>query len=186
MPITLSAAAGNTVFNTQGNTLTLGTPLSGPGGLQKIGGGTLVLSASNNYAGTTLVSAGTLDVTGTLGGGTVQVNAGADVGVLGRLTARCRSTAACSRQLPGDRPGALAGTGTATNDGPGSLTTLTVGGLGTNSSFSGTILDGSGLTALTKIGPGTLVLSGTDSYQQHYYGSQGKVSTLTSCQTAAR
>ena len=85
-------------------------------------------------------------MTGTLGGGTVQVNAGATLGVFGAVD----GTVSLNGGLLAAASGAIdlgalpAGTGTATNDGPGSLTTLTVGGLDTNSSFSGTILDGSG------------------------------------------
>jgi autotransporter-associated beta strand protein len=166
VPIILAAVGGNTVFNTQGNTLTLAAPLSGPGGLQEVDGGALVLSASNSYAGTTLVSAGTLDVNGTLGGGSVQVNAGATLGVLGAVDGAVSLNGGLLAAGSGAIDlGALSGSGTVTNDDPGSLTTLTIGGLGTNSSFSGTILDGSGITALTKTGSGTLILSGTDSYR---------------------
>ena len=53
---------------------------SGLGGLTKLGGGTLVLSAANSYGGTTTISAGILQVgdngtTGTLGSGPVVDNA---------------------------------------------------------------------------------------------------------------
>ena len=41
---------------------------------------------------------------------------------------------------------------------------LSVGGLNTVTTYSGAILDGAGTVALTKVGTGTLVLSGTDSY----------------------
>ena len=60
VPIVLSSAGSNGVFDTSGNSLTLNGPLSGPGGLQKIGAGTLTLAVSNSYTGTTLVSSGTL------------------------------------------------------------------------------------------------------------------------------
>ena len=85
VPIALSLAGSNGVFDTQGYTLTLAAPLSGPGGLQKVGSGTLVLTASNTYTGTTLVSAGTLDVTGMLSGGSVQVASGATLGFSGPI-----------------------------------------------------------------------------------------------------
>ena len=39
LPIALSTAGSNGVFDTEGNTLNLSGPLSGPGGLQKIGSG---------------------------------------------------------------------------------------------------------------------------------------------------
>ena len=53
-------AGSNGVFDTKGNSLTLADLLSGPGGLQEIGAGTLILSNSNSYTGTTLVSSGVL------------------------------------------------------------------------------------------------------------------------------
>jgi autotransporter-associated beta strand protein len=58
VPIVLSTAASNAVFDTNGNTLTLAGPLSGPGGMQVVGSGLLVLAGSNRYSGATLVNAG--------------------------------------------------------------------------------------------------------------------------------
>ena len=60
VPIVLSTAGGNGVFDTNGNTLTLAGTLSGPGGLQKVGSGTLTLVAANTYTGGTTIAAGTL------------------------------------------------------------------------------------------------------------------------------
>ncbi len=81
MPITLSTAGSNGVFDSNGNSLTLAGPLSGPGGLQKVGAGTLTLAAANTYAGPTTLNAGmlvaasgmTLSATST---GTVTLNGG--------------------------------------------------------------------------------------------------------------
>jgi autotransporter-associated beta strand protein len=67
-----------------GDTMTLGNTISGAGGLTEIGSGTLVLSASNNYAGTTTITSGTLTIaadgalpTGSMiaNNGTLNVNA---------------------------------------------------------------------------------------------------------------
>jgi autotransporter-associated beta strand protein len=56
------------------------------GGLTKIGVGKLTLSGTNTYAGTTVVSNGTLSVTGSLlGNGTVTVKAGATLGGTGTI-----------------------------------------------------------------------------------------------------
>jgi fibronectin-binding autotransporter adhesin len=63
VPITLSTLGSNGVFDTDGNTLTLGGPVSGPGGLIATGTGTLVLSGTNTYGGGTVVLDGTLVVT---------------------------------------------------------------------------------------------------------------------------
>ncbi len=60
LPIALSTPGNNDVFDTMGNSLTLNGALYGPGGLRKVGAGTLVLAASNSYTGSTLVSGGTL------------------------------------------------------------------------------------------------------------------------------
>ena len=64
LPIVLSTAGSNGIFNTSGNTLTLAGPLSGPGGIRKIGAGMLTLSGADTYTGSTTVSAGTLIVQG--------------------------------------------------------------------------------------------------------------------------
>ncbi|MGO9107754.1 MAG: autotransporter-associated beta strand repeat-containing protein, partial [Thermoguttaceae bacterium] len=80
VPIVLNTA-GNKVFDTNGYTLTLNGAISGPGGLQKIGAGTLILSSINSYSGGTTISGGILASTGggnttALGTGNVTVNAG--------------------------------------------------------------------------------------------------------------
>ena len=51
-----------------------------PGDVVKTGGGTLILSATNTYTGTTTVNAGTLSVNGAIASSTVTVNSG---GILG-------------------------------------------------------------------------------------------------------
>ncbi len=51
VPMTLTGAYGPAVFDANGNTLTLSGSISGSGGLEKIGAGTLVLSGTNGYSG---------------------------------------------------------------------------------------------------------------------------------------
>jgi autotransporter-associated beta strand protein len=63
------------------NIFTVQAGISGPGGLTKIGSGTLALTANNTYTGTTYIAAGTLQVrnTGALGvtnGGTIITTGG--------------------------------------------------------------------------------------------------------------
>ncbi|MFV3307729.1 Ig-like domain-containing protein [Pseudomonas sp. NY15181] len=74
---TLSVAAGKAVGLTASNT--------GTGGLTKAGSGTLTLSGSNNYLGTTTVSAGTLSVTGSTASATTVASGAtlAGSGILG-------------------------------------------------------------------------------------------------------
>jgi fibronectin-binding autotransporter adhesin len=60
LPMTLTGIGGNANVNTAGNAVTLSGPLSGLGGLNKLGTNTLTLSGANTYTGNTTVSAGTL------------------------------------------------------------------------------------------------------------------------------
>lgn len=67
LPMTLTNDTGNITFNTadtNGNpfNITLSGSLTGPGGFNKIGGGTLALSGYNPYSGNTIVSNGTLSI----------------------------------------------------------------------------------------------------------------------------
>jgi autotransporter-associated beta strand protein len=72
LPMDLDTANGNITFECDNGSgtpfnITLSGALTGPGGFKKTGGGTLKLSGANNFAGTTVVSNGTLQiVTGTL------------------------------------------------------------------------------------------------------------------------
>jgi autotransporter-associated beta strand protein len=60
MPLVLTGSGGNATINTGGYTLSLLGGLSGPGGLNVLGGGTLNLYAPASYSGPTTVAAGTL------------------------------------------------------------------------------------------------------------------------------
>jgi fibronectin-binding autotransporter adhesin len=129
---------GGAVDVTDAATLTWAAEIYGSGSLNKTGTGTLNLVASNTFAGTTVISGGTLGITSnaalgnanngvTFDGGTLQFLAGIDV-----TSAR--------------------------------TITLNAGG-GTFNGFSSSIsgpIGGSG--GLTKIGTGTLTLSGTNTY----------------------
>jgi autotransporter-associated beta strand protein len=80
--IILTASEGGTgTIDTQGYTLTLNTPLTGPGGFTKIGSGTLALGVENSFTGTMIVAEGTLNVNAPssmtnvfVNGGTVNLN----------------------------------------------------------------------------------------------------------------
>jgi autotransporter-associated beta strand protein/probable HAF family extracellular repeat protein len=60
--------------------------------------------------------------------------------------------------------GSLVWGGTVTNSGVNSPATLTVGSDNTDTTFKGAIQDGTSSTGLTKIGTGTLTLTGSDTY----------------------
>ena len=71
------------IFDTNGNSITLSSVLSGSGSLTKTGAGTLILTGDNTYTESTTVSAGTLQIgadstTGSVAGDIV-VNASANV-----------------------------------------------------------------------------------------------------------
>ena len=64
LPMTLTRIGGNANVDTNGNNVQLCGVLSGPGGLNKLGSGTLTLSALNTYSGDTTVNDGTLEIAG--------------------------------------------------------------------------------------------------------------------------
>jgi autotransporter-associated beta strand protein len=107
-------------FGLSGTPLAIGGAISGDGALQKIGGGTAILSGANSYNGTTLISAGVLQVgngagTGQLGAGSVTNNASLVVNRTGELTLA----------------NAISGTGSLTKQAAGTLT------LSASNSFQG-------------------------------------------------
>ena len=130
--------------DTNGNDATLGGAIGGMGGLTKIGSGILTLSGASNYSGATLINAGTLQA-----------------GAMNALSQNSAFTLASGATLDLDgfdnTTGSLAGGGSVTLG----TATLTAGGDGTSTDFSGAI-DGTG--GLVKTGAGTLTLTGTNSY----------------------
>ncbi len=60
LPMVLTGTNGNGNVDTAGGAIVLSGTLSGPGGLNKLGSGTLTLSAVNTFSGTTTVTAGAL------------------------------------------------------------------------------------------------------------------------------
>ena len=155
---TLADSTTSTI-DTNGYAGTISGGLSGGGALTVTGGGTLVLSAlsSNSYAGDTTVNAGTLAlgldnaIPGGTGKGNVAVNAGATLDLAGH-----------NLSINGLTDGGGGG-GKVDNTIVGTPT-LTVGGNDATSAFSGTITNTAGTLSLTKIGTGTVILSGSLSY----------------------
>ncbi len=126
-----------------GATATIGAAIGGAGGLVKLDTGTLILSGANSYAGATTINGGTLRVTNAsaLPGTTaVNVAAGATLDV------------AASQVIA-----TLSGAGNVTLSGG----LLTAGGTNASATFDG-VLSGTG--GLTKLGTGTMTLSGANSY----------------------
>ncbi len=167
--LTLSATRGIAVGPTTGSgsgilapaagtTLTYGGIIanngSGTGGLTKSATtGTLVLSGSNTYSGDTSILGGTLQL-----GNIAAIPSGSGKGNLSLAAGTTLDLNNLSPTVNG-----LSGSGTVTNS-LTSAVTLTTGGNNATSTFSGIVQDGNGTTALTKIGTGTLTLSGVSTY----------------------
>lgn len=133
-----------------------GTPthsnITGNGSIIKNGAGSLSLSGTNTYTGSTTVNTGSLS----MGSATALGN------VNNQLTVNGGTLNMVSRSLT---LGNLTGTGGVITGSSGTRT-LTIGsGDNGGGNFQGVIQDGSGgTTALTKIGTATITLSGTNTY----------------------
>ena len=136
---TLADGNDATLITNGDTTLTHDGVISGTGGLQKSGAGTLVLGGVNTYTGETLIAEGTLDVAADASLGA----AGATLR-LGGGTLRSSASFATTRQTALDS---------------GANTFATAGG--TTLDHDGVI---TGAGALIKAGAGSLVLSGNNTY----------------------
>ncbi|MEY3205490.1 MAG: hypothetical protein RLZZ21_1821, partial [Planctomycetota bacterium] len=140
-----AGGANLSVASTQ--TLTLGSPLTdggGGGGLRKLGAGTLSLTGSNTYTGTTSLAAGSLSIGSAwaLQNSTLDL-AGADTGTVSAIGQNSTLGG-----LAGSRNLDMA------------TRTLSIGNNSESTTYSGTLSNG----ALTKIGSGTFTLTGASSY----------------------
>jgi autotransporter-associated beta strand protein len=174
VPVQLTAFGA---IDSNGNSITLNGTIFGSGSFQKIGPGTLLLSASNTYTGGTTIAGGVLQVgnnaalgASTAGlavyGGTFDVH-GYSINV-----------------------GPLQGAGTIDNLNGNGL--LTVGNGNASSTFSGTMQNTSGQLSLVKVGLGTIsvtgniVLSGSVAVTSGYLEQlAGRVNTPTLTVTTA-
>ncbi|HEX5218144.1 MAG TPA: autotransporter-associated beta strand repeat-containing protein [Verrucomicrobiae bacterium] len=149
-------------INVSANTLKIGGIIGGGAiSLTKTGNGTLALSGANTFSGGLMLNGGQLDINGgsAIGSGTLTIgdattidnSSGSDVALLANNPQVWNGnfTYAGSANLNlGTGPVSLTGTRTVTVNG----NTLTVGGVI------------SGAFGLTKSGPGTLVLTGVNTY----------------------
>ena len=127
----------------------LSSPVSGTGKLVMDIVGTLFITSDNTYSGATILTSGTLRA-----GSTGALSPNSDFTVNSTLDLNGFNSAI----------GSLSGTGTVLNNGSSSAT-LTAGQNNTSSVFSGVLEDGPTATlALTKVGTGTLTLTGANTY----------------------
>ena len=127
--------------------LTMSNPLSdggGGGGLTKLGAGTLALTGANTFTGATRISAGSLSLGNPLAlqNSTLDLDA-ADAGTISAI----------------NQNSTLGGL-TGSRDLDMLTRTLSIGNNGTSTAYSGALSNG----ALTKIGVGTLTLTGENVY----------------------
>jgi len=147
----IAGSASAITIDTNGQSVTFGSSLaaSNSGGLIKTGNGMLTLSGSNSYGGNTTVSSGTLQVgnANALGAGGLTANGG-------------------TLDLHGNSIGVgfLSGLAGMITTSVGGAVTLTAGGDNSNTTFSGSIQDGSGSVSLFKAGTGMLTLSGSSGF----------------------
>ncbi len=156
--VTIGTRGAN--IDTNGKDIGIPSVLSGSGGLTKTGSGTLSLSGSNRHAGGTVIEGGTLrlDHNKALGDPAgLEVNSGT-------LDLNGRGVTVTS----------LSGTaGTITSGTTGSLV-LTVN-QEADTTYAGSLRDGSSEVSLTKQGSGRLLLSGSNSYTGETFISDGEL-----------
>ena len=142
LPISLQSQGG--IVDTNGNNATLSGAISGPGGLSKIGAGTLTLSGQSTYTGATAVNVGTLQAG--------AINAFSPSSAFSIASGAVLNLAGFNQTI-----GSLSGAGAVTLG----AATLTTGNDNTNTTYSGVM---SGTGGLTKIGNGTLTLTGANAF----------------------
>ena len=149
----------NVTFSGTGNTTVSTTKITGSGSLTKVGSGTLLLSAINDYTGVTTVNGGTLQ----LSGGTAIPGA--------VVLALAPGAAVLDLNGTNVTIGSLSGGGSVTL-GTGTLTVVNA----TNTSFGGVI---SGAGGLIKQGAGTLTLTNTNTYDGSTAVNAGTLTVTT-------
>ena len=156
LPFVFNAPGGGYI-DSNSYTVTLSGPLSGGGGLTKTDSGTLILTGSNTYSGSTTVSGGTLQVLNTAAlpgystSGYVSVNSGAMLTLMTGGPGEWNSTATTD-------VGTLLSNAT--------FSASSVLGINTTDATGGATIPGAiaGSLGLTKLGANVLTLTGTSTY----------------------
>ncbi len=163
-PITL--AGSSTLDSESGSLIIAGVISDGANtfNLTKTGPGEVRLAVANTYKGATTINDGRLSIANnnSLGTGTVTVNDGGSLvllsGVSDNLSLTLNGTSTIAGALVGD-------SGSTSWQGP--ITLASTSDIGVNAgtlTISGAIGQGATPSSLTKVGPGTLVLSGANTY----------------------
>jgi autotransporter-associated beta strand protein len=148
---------GTLIYNRTRNLQTSGA-ISGSGGLQLTNTGNVTLTTANSYSGDTVINGGMLR-TGLLEN-SFSASSAVILGSGGTLDLNGVDTGGSSTQIGYNQTiGNLSGSGTV-DTGRTAGATLTTGGLGGDTIFSGVVAYMGGLT---KVGSGTLTLSGNNS-----------------------
>jgi fibronectin-binding autotransporter adhesin len=177
---------GDLTFNTTGTT-TITPVISGSGNLSQVGTGTTVLTANNTYAGSTTISAGTLQIGN--GGASGSLGTAATVTDNANLTFNLGGTTTVNPSIVGTGNLTKAGAGTvilaANNTYTGTTTisagTLQVGNGGTAGSLgTGNIVDNATLTYNLSANTTILgTLSGSGTLQNAYLGTAQTLSGVS-------
>jgi len=149
----ISTGGGLTVNNT-GTSSTLNGVISGNGGLTKEGSGTLSIGGNDTYTGSTSVSAGRLNINGSITSNTT-VNPSAILGGAGTINSANTLTVTGGKIAPGTSPGIL-NTGNVTFD---TTSTFEVEIGGTAPGNTATSYDQLKVTGTVNLGGATLQLS---------------------------
>jgi len=182
-PINVGTGGGTFALSSSAGNLTLNGSISGSGNVSVAPPGGILNSIYLNFSANTV--SGTITIPNSSGNNQTVTRIGA-------ATAGSRY-AAWSIGGAQDRSttlefgtgtiefGSLNGSGTITGGSSG-VHTMSVGALNQDSTFSGKITDGMGTSALTKVGSGTLALTGTNTYTGSNNITAGKLLIMTGSQ----
>ncbi len=150
LPMTLTGNGGDANIDTNNYTATFSGNLSGPGGLNKIGGGTLTLSGTNTYYGDTKINFGVIDLgnSNALSNSTLDYSYSAGTVTFGTLSSAILGGIKGSKNL------SLVNSNL-------SAIELQIGNNGQSTIYSGAF---SGIGSITKIGTGILTLSHANTF----------------------
>ena len=165
---TVTFGSGGATFDNSGYAFAVSAPLNGAGGLTLKGAGTFTFTGSNSYSGGTAITAGTgqfVTASSLPASGTVSVAAGATLAVSAGGIRPVFNGQEFTNATSGS--GSIGGVLSTASFAPGSafgIDISDIGGVGQGGTlnYSGNITNAG--IGLTKLGVGTLVLDGTNTY----------------------